>query len=124
MTPNQWKRLFFRLLIWAGLAVGSVLLLMLGFETWQIYVKERDARAAHMNEARALSELSDREAALTESLKRFDTPRGLEEEVRKRFPVARPGEEAILLVAPAEPDRAAEDTKGGFWERLFGWWPW
>ncbi len=124
MTPNQWKRLFTRIVLWAGFALGSVLLVLLAFATWHIYVKEREASAEHMNEVRVLSDLSNRKTTLDEDLKKLDTSRGIEEEVRKRFPVAKPGEEEIMLVAATDPASATSTRKNAFWNDLFDWWPW
>ncbi|TSD06210.1 MAG: hypothetical protein Greene07147_69 [Parcubacteria group bacterium Greene0714_7] len=124
MTPKQWKRLFARTLLWAGFLVGGAILIVFAFTTWNVYIKEREARIQHKNEVHALSELSNRKATLTENLQKFDTPRGIEEEVRKRFPVAKPGEEEIMLIAPKPTPKATSTSSATFWKGLLGWWPW
>lgn len=124
MTPKTWKRLFARTVLWTGFLIGGAILIVLAFATWHVYVKEREARVQHMNEIHALSELSDRKVALTENLQKFDTSRGIEEEVRKRFPVAKPGEEEIMLIAPKPSPKATTTSSTAFWKGLLGWWPW
>ncbi|MES2134973.1 MAG: hypothetical protein V4449_01875 [Patescibacteria group bacterium] len=124
MTPKQWKRLFARIILWAGLSIGVVLLVFLALATWRIYGKEREASFQHKDAVQALSELGERKVALTEDLKNLETSRGIEEEVRKRYPVAKPGEEEIRLISPKSAPKATSTPTEAFWKGFFGWFHW
>lgn len=124
MTPLQWKRLFARIVVWIVLLVAFSAIVLLGATTWRVYVREREASIEHHNEVQALAELKDRKVLLEEDLQQLGTERGIEEEVRKRFPVVRPGETEILLVVPKDSKSATSTEKQGFWSSFFSWWPW
>ncbi len=123
MTPKQWKRLFARTLLLSGLLVASVLLVLFAISTWKLHEKEGAASAEHKDQTQALQDLKDRKTELSQSLARLETDRGIEEEVRKRFPVARPGEEEILLVNPKDTAPTTTEKKG-FWATITSWFSW
>lgn len=124
MTPKAWKRLFARTVLWTGLSLGALLLGFLALATWRISVKEREARTEHLNEVQALADLSARKEALSQDLKNLDSERGVEAEVRKRYPVAKPGEEEIMLINPKSNANATTSTSLHWWDKFFGWLPW
>lgn len=124
MTPLQWKRLFARIIVWLVLLVAFSAILLLGATTWRVYVREREASDEHRNEVQALTELKDRKMLLEDDLEQLGTERGIEEEVRKRFPVVRPGETEILIVVPKDSKNPTSTEKQGFWDSFFSWWPW
>jgi cell division protein FtsB len=123
VTPKQWKRLFARITLLSVLFVGAVLIVLLSLATWHLYIKERAAREGHLEEAKSLSELQNRKATIESQLKQLDTDRGIEEEVRTRYPLLKPGEEEIMLVA-SKPTSTSTSEKKGFWGTFFGWLPW
>jgi len=90
--------------------------------TWEIRHKERTAWQEREYVRVQYEELTSRHIALSEKLSDLETERGLEEEFRKRFPVARDGEEVVVLV---DATRAVEDTTidppQTFWDRIRGW---
>lgn len=105
------------------LFIGGVFIVLLGLATWHLYGKERAARQGHIDESKSLAELQGRKSSLQTQLKQLDTERGIEEEVRTRYPLVKPGEEEIMLVAAKQSASSTEEKKG-FWESLFGWLPW
>ena len=123
MTPKQWKRLFARITLIVGILIALVLVVLLSIATWRLYKKEREARQGHMNEAQSLSELQNRKTTLQTELKQLDTERGIEEEIRTRYPLLKPGEKEIMLVA-AKSSASSTESKKSFWVTLFGWLPW
>ena len=118
MTPRAWKRLFARILLWAGIAVALVLLFFLGGNTWSMYNKNQQAAQAHFDEADQLSELQARQATLSSQLSALDTERGVEEDVRETYPLAKSGEEVIVLT---DNPQAATDTSAGSGSNLWQW---
>lgn len=110
-----------------GAFVVFVFLLLFGLRaTWGIYEKEREARA-NADEARAtLTELKNREQFLRAELERLSTQRGVEQEIRKRFPVVKGGEEVAVVVdkpgsnATATPETPELSWWGRLWHALTG----
>lgn len=122
MTPLQWKRLIYRVVAWVivlalfGIATG------IGLTTWRIYSRGEEARVAHENAAASVKALEARKIALETSLEKLQTDRGVEEEVRKRFQVAKPGEEVIVLVGADTGALSTEsELKDDFWASLVKW---
>lgn len=122
MTPKQWKRLFYRILVWVALLVLAFLLYTVGSATWRVYVKGQDARIAHMNAEQSLRELEMRKADVEGRLEKLGTEDGFEAEVRNRYQLAKPGEEVIVVV-PAQSTGSENPTAEGknIWDSFWGW---
>ena len=124
MTPRAWKRLFMRSVLWAAMTVGLVVLFFLMRTTWQIYGKEREAAQEHANEAQALAELSARKAALSTEIDRLNSPQGIDAEIRERYPVAKTGEEVIVLTNNPNATSSAPAAAPSPWQRFVDWLSW
>ncbi len=116
--------MFFRGVLWALLVFGFLLVVLLAVATWQVYTKQQDARRQHFNEAETVAELTARKAALQTELSSLDTDRGIETEVRERYPVEKPGEQEIMLVAPKQSDTGSSTPKTSLWDTILRWLPW
>lgn len=124
MTPRAWKRLFARTVLWVGIIVAFGLLFFLGLNTWTMYTKNEEAAKAHFEEADQFVELVARKKALSEKLDALDTPRGVEAEVRETYPLARSGEEVIVLTDTKGSATSSSQSGWGPWRwfsRLFSW---
>ncbi len=122
MLKGRFERLMVKGLLWV--AIGGIIafsVFMLG-AVWEVRGKQRLAEEER-NHARAeLASVEERERSLTEAVARFETERGMEEEFRKRFPVAREGEEVIVLVdAPEASGETVPEQPKGFWDTVQGW---
>ncbi len=109
------KRL--RKLLYSKLSVWALLIMILFFAhaTWKVYQKSR-ASAAYTAQAEiSLKKLKDRQNVLTSELSRLDTEEGVEEEIRAKYGVSKPGEEMVIIVDA----RAATSTK---MQPEAGWW--
>ena len=124
MTPRAWKRLFARILVWAGIILGLILLFLLVRSTWSVYGKEREAAQAHADQAQALAELDARQKSLTAEVDSLDTARGVEAEVRDRYPVAKSGEEVIVLTDNPNAAGATSTLPAGLWATFVSWFSW
>lgn len=100
------------------LVVLFVLVAFLARGAWGIYQKAVIARAEREEAAQGLSELQDRTRELKASIARLKSEQGLEEELRQKFTVARPGEEVVVVV---DADAKKSENGGvpeGFWARM------
>ncbi len=95
------------------LMVGLVVLLAVSvFERYQV---ERDMAARSAAAQAELDALMEREAELTERVEYLRGERGVEEEIRKNFDVARVGEQVVIIsgeppVLPSEPVTVPNDA--------------
>jgi hypothetical protein len=123
MTPKAWKRLFFRAILWGGILLGTLSVALLGVATWDLYHKEEDARMAHQDAAEDLSNLTAREKTLSSELYKLDTSQGVEEEIRQKYPLAKPGEEVIVLTA-AKASTTTSSGSSSLWDEIVAWFSW
>lgn len=66
----------------------------------EVYQQERITRVNKNQRIEYLEELENREDALQKEIDRLNTGRGVEEEIRQKFEVAKEGEEVIVIVEP------------------------
>lgn len=105
------------------LFILSIVALFLGNATWNVYQKYSEARQNEEIVSNEIQKLQERESDLSVDIARLNTERGVEEELRKRFGVAKKGEEVMVIVEPTVDDgqniAANEGQKKGFWRSLF-----
>ena len=87
-----------------------------------MYGKAEDARVAHADAVTALDNLHKRKGVVETSLAKLVTERGIEEEIRLRYQLAKPGEEQIVLVASqAQASTSAAPENKSVWDIISGW---
>ncbi len=93
---------------------------------WHAYLKEREAHANMLAATAELERLKEREATLDKEIERLSSERGVEEELREKYEVGKPGERMIVLI---DKDKEQKDVSppikeknflGRLWEK-FGW---
>jgi cell division protein FtsB len=125
MTPKSRRRLIAKIFIWSLLTAGFLLLLLEARATWHVYQKEREAKTSYDLAAESYAGLIEREKTIGRAVNGLNTTRGLEEVVRTRYPLAKPGEEVIVLVDSKKQARSAENaTTTSFWQSLKSWFLW
>lgn len=86
--------------------VGAVLLLLLTVAlfrgVWGVYQKEKESNALRIEAQSQLSDLERREGELRMDIAELKTDRGIEEELRERYNLAREGEGVVVLVEPPQ----------------------
>lgn len=120
MRSRQNNRQLKRILYSApALIILAVLLFLMTKAALGAYRKE----AASMNSLRETrsewQRLKDRELQLSSEVRELQTPRGLEEEIREKFSVAKEGEKLAIVV---EGDKTKEETdvpERNFLQRLW-----
>lgn len=80
------------LLVLLGIAV------LLSFSVFERYQSEREMAEKRKDAEEELQALKGRAAALTHEVERLQSERGIEEELRDRFEIAKEGEEVFILV--------------------------
>ncbi len=93
---------------------------------WRAYLKEREAHANMLTATVELERLKDRQTMLNTEIARLSSDRGIEEELRDKYEVGKPGERMILLVDKEKPEKDSSPPVqekgflGSLWDK-FGW---
>ncbi len=119
MLKNRFERLFFRGLLWV-VSLGLIgLLVLFAGAIWEVKGKQGNAHKERKNAEYAYREVQERHSTLTKDVQQFQSQRGIEKEVRERFPVVKEGEEVIVLVDAQDPvvDTSVSGTTN-LWTRL------
>lgn len=102
--------------------VGIIVLLIfvgvLARGTWGVYQKAQFAKESRDQARLQLAELTQREASLQEEIDRMNSPRGIEEEVRQKFDVGRPGEKMVVFVDTPVVEEPHESERRTVWQRI------
>ena len=75
-----------------------VIFIFLGRGVWDVYKKDEVARMNKDEALLKLNALKSKEEGLTAEIERLKSERGIEEELRRRFQVAKPGEEILVVI--------------------------
>lgn len=92
---TKWKRFFYSQ---AFAIVLAVILLISSRSVFDVYRKDESARSKEQASAENLAALKAKKAGLEYEIARLKSTRGMEEELRKKFQVAKPGEEVLVIV--------------------------
>ena len=84
------------------IVVLLVLVLLLARSSWERFQIEREMAGRADQTAAELDELRERKSDLEERVKYLEGERGIEEEIRKNFDVAKEGEQIIILMGDTE----------------------
>lgn len=97
----------------------AALLLLVANGAWNIYQKAAIARSERSRAERSFLDLQARTTELEASLARLQSARGVEEDVRQKFTVAKPGEDVVVVVDDAS--KKSENSETGtksIWARI------
>lgn len=89
----------------------GVLILMMGISVFQRFGVERDMYARRIEAETARQEAAERKMELEEKVEYLEGERGIEEEIRKHFDVAREGEQVVILMGETEPEPEAAEPE-------------
>ena len=89
---------------------------------YDIYKKERVSFKSVASVEENYNDLKDRKNMLRSEIDRLNTDKGIEEEIRSKFSVARPGETVVVIVDnSSNTSTDSESTGQSFWQKIFGW---
>ena len=108
------------------LVVFALILFLVARGAWGMYDKSVEASAKRDAAAKQLVDLVAREKELNSDIDHLSTDRGIEEEIRNRFMVAKEGENVIIVSDPANKETpnsitVPDDTlQPSLWQKMFG----
>ena len=121
MVKGRFDRLFIKAGIWTGTGLLGILAISLGLSTWKVYQKERVAAASYEDAVATRTQLTEEATSLTAQVAGLGTDRGVEGFVREHYPLAKPGEEVIVLVDATSATPAPVAPPQGVWGTIKGW---
>ncbi len=99
-----------------GVLVAMALVVtLLVHGVFNVYSKERETSIKADARRAELLDLLNRQASLAAELGRLETKRGVEEELRGKYNVAKPGEGLIVLVEPPGSATTTSNVSQGVW---------
>lgn len=110
------KRQKIRNIIYSKVTLFFLFLILVLFarSTYGLWQKERDTKKT-VNDAKVeLSSLIEKEASLSSRVASLKTERGVEEAIRGKFKVAKPGEGVVVVVNQKEDTNSTISDPGGF----------
>jgi len=95
-----------------------VLIILLSRGVFNIYLRNKESVIARDQAKMKVGELNARKQLLSNEIEKLNQDDGIEQEIREKFNVAKPGENVVLII----PDEVATTTniKQGFWAGLWG----
>jgi cell division protein FtsB len=103
MVTRRTQRLVKRTLLWGGVALLVCIAGLIAHSTWEVYGKMVAVKAERLEAEAERELLRARTEELGASLKLLSTDRGIEEEIRSRYPLVKPGEVEIVLIDGEKP---------------------
>lgn len=86
---------------------------------WNIWQYDKSARGALAVKMEELNLLKEKQTALLAKIGSLQTSKGIEEEIRKKFSVAKEGEQVFVVVSEASSTEESGKNKDGVFKRFF-----
>jgi len=109
------KKSTHRLYSWPVLLLLAVFFIYTLYWTWGAYQKQAASIQGLEGTKRVWDQFTQREAELKENVQKLQTSRGLEEEIRERFSVAKEGEKMAIIIEEKMNGDENNPPKKWFW---------
>ncbi|MBX4198610.1 septum formation initiator family protein [Candidatus Parcubacteria bacterium] len=121
MREFQEKKRFKRILYSKGtIFVLVIAIVFFSRATWGVYKKEQESAANALQAENSLKRLEDRQKVLNDELTKLQTEEGVEEEIRSKYGVSKPGERVLIIVDDQKATTSLEVPKKGLWQKFKG----
>lgn len=101
------------------LIVLLVFIFFLGRSTFDIYQKSKLSYNNYIKVKRDYDSIEARKAMLESEINRLATDSGIEEEIRSKFNVAKPGETVVIIIDKNSTSTDVDNIKKDFWSSLW-----
>lgn len=96
----------------------GLLVILAIHSTWNVYQKQRESIALLRVAQEQSSVLKAREQELQTKIANMQTEQGMEEEIRSKFNVAKPGENVVVVLEQSSSTTSTSTTTISFWQRI------
>jgi cell division protein FtsB len=114
---KQFKKIIYSKIFFV---IFIILIFFLGRATYNIYNKSKLSYDNYIIVKRDYENLKDRKGMLVSEINRLKTDSGIEEEIRDKFNVAKPGETVVTVISSSSVSADINDSNKGFWSGLWG----
>lgn len=124
MKEFQEKRKFRKIIFSRfSLIVLLIILVILSISAIKVHTKSQKAVLKNQEIIQKIEELESKKRELEEKIAKLQTGSGLEEEVREKFGVKKPGEEVLTIIdkTPENDKINSEEENRGFFDKIWGW---
>lgn len=106
-----------------SLAILLIILIILSVSTLKVYLKSRKASLKNDQTIAQIEELEKKKKELEDRLAKLQIGSGLEEEIREKFNVKKPGEEVLNIIdkSPENDKINNEESEKGFFSKIWDW---
>lgn len=110
-------------MLWALTALLVTIALGIATSTWRVFGTMASVRAERYQAEQERDALRVRTAELEAALAALETQRGLEAEIRSRYPLVKSGEQEFVFVDTATANRidTASTTRESVWSSFRAW---
>ncbi len=102
-----------------------VLVILIGFllnAVWNVYQKRQIAKDNYAKIADNLDKLQSREKILSAEIERLKLNEGMEEEIRERYGLVKPGEEVLVIVSDNKAQVSTSTSANtSLWQKIKNW---
>jgi cell division protein FtsB len=101
------------------IVVLVIIIVLLARPVWKIWLKSRAVAREQAQVAAELKELELRRDFLEQEIAALQTPRGIEGEIREKFPVVKEGEKVIIVDGGDESTTTLATSSKSWWGKIF-----
>lgn len=118
MVTRKTRRIVVRAGLWATALVLVVAVGYLGVSTYKVYTRMVEVEKLRVAAEAERDALRARNTELSASVKDLATPRGVEAEIRSRYPLVKPGEVEFVLPAGGDSSTTVQGQSQSAWARF------
>lgn len=113
---RQFKKIFYSKV---SFLILIFLVFFMGKATYGIYKKSMISASNYAAVEKSYQNLRNRKDMLESEIDRLQTEKGVEEEIRSRFSVAKPGETVVTIVKGSSTQDNINKPEAGFWSKFW-----
>lgn len=100
--------------------VFLIIIIFLGRSTYDIYKRQQLSATNYAGVKKNYDGIKERKEMLESEIERLKTDTGVEEEIRSKFNVAKPGETVVTIIDGSSSTSTDSTQKTGFWATVLG----
>jgi cell division protein FtsB len=100
----------------AVIVIMILIVMLMTRATWNVFQKEQVSAANTREAERGLIKLKDRQNLLTSEVSRLSTNEGIEEEIRSKYSVIKPGENMLVIIDQNASTTHAQAARQSWWD--------
>lgn len=99
--------------------VFFIIIIFLGRSTYDIYQRQQLSATNYTGVKKNYDSIKERKEMLESEIERLKTDIGVEEEIRGKFNVAKPGETVVTIISGSSSVSTDSSKNNGFWNKIW-----